>query len=194
MFKRYNRNDFEQIVFELKNGKAAIVNTDTVYGIISLNKDLIYKIKHRPLEKKLIKFINDTKQMPYLSETQKRFLDRFWPGQVTVVINNESYRMPDNEWLLLLISKTGALYSSSANISDADVIANIDVADYTFDEKFFYDLILINDDVENKSHSNFTPSTIVNLDTWKVLRKGANYNEVKDYINHLEGKRDKKKL
>lgn len=188
MFKSYTKNDFEEIVFEIKNGKAAIIATDTVIGIVCLYPELIYQIKQRPLEKKLIKFVCDYNQIPYISDTDIQFLKKFWPGQVTAVIQNQGYRMPDDDWLLLLLSKTGPLYSSSANISNGNVIDRISDADFTFNEKFFYNLILILDD---KEPSDIEPSTIVDLESWKILRKGAVYDLVKTYIDNIKGKRYK---
>lgn len=188
MFKTYTKNDFEEIVFEIKNGKAAIIATDTVIGIVCLYPELIYQIKQRPLEKKLIKFVCDYNQIPYISDTDIQFLKKFWPGQVTSVIQNQAYRMPDDDWLLLLLSKTGPLYSSSANISNGNVIDRISDADFTFNEKFFYNLILILDD---KEPGIIEPSTIVDLESWKILRKGAQYDLVKSYIDNIKGKRYK---
>ena len=66
MEKNFNNNfvsydavedSINDIVFELKNNKAAIIPTDTLAGIISYDKKLIYKIKKRPSHKKLILFV-----------------------------------------------------------------------------------------------------------------------------------------
>lgn len=55
----YQQSEIDSVEFELRNDKAAIVDTDTVMGVISLNKKIIYKVKKRPHYKKLVIFIKD---------------------------------------------------------------------------------------------------------------------------------------
>jgi L-threonylcarbamoyladenylate synthase len=73
----YSFDELEQIVFELRNGKAAIVETDTVMGIICKEAELIYKIKHRPHSKKLITFVADINDVPKLSPVEHKILEQY---------------------------------------------------------------------------------------------------------------------
>jgi len=73
----YNFDELKQIAFELKNNKAAIVETDTVMGIVSLNQDLIYRIKQRPRGKKIILFVNDIRQVNDLSKKEQEVISEY---------------------------------------------------------------------------------------------------------------------
>ncbi|MDE6289798.1 MAG: Sua5/YciO/YrdC/YwlC family protein [Ureaplasma sp.] len=182
-FKKYSTNDFNIILLELKNLKAAVVNTDTIYGIISVDTSLIYKVKQRSHSKKIITFINDLNLIPDLNQIQIDFLKTFWPGGITIIKDSISYRMPNDEFILKLLDKLNILYCSSANISNYDVIQNIDDANLMFDvSKHFYDLFLIDNKIENKSN---IASTIVDIDKWKIIRYGHRFNDVEQYIDNL---------
>ncbi|MCF0217718.1 MAG: Sua5/YciO/YrdC/YwlC family protein [Malacoplasma sp.] len=159
------------IARELKNNKALIVNTDTVAGILSLNKDLIYQIKARDLNKKLIKFVCDINQINNANALFKNLAKAFWPGKLTLVFQQESYRMPNDLFILELVKKTGPLYSSSANISGLDPIQNINDAIKYFSD-FEKEIIFIDSDYTNSGIA----STIFDIDNQKTLRKG----EIKD--------------
>lgn len=45
--------------------KAAVVKTDTLYGLIALNASVIYEVKKRPSKKRLISFISQISQIPH---------------------------------------------------------------------------------------------------------------------------------
>ncbi|MDE6473278.1 MAG: Sua5/YciO/YrdC/YwlC family protein [Ureaplasma sp.] len=183
-FKKYSANDFNLIVFELKNLKAAIVDTDTIYGIISVDTSLIYKIKQRTFNKKIITFINDINLIPNLNETQINFLKTFWPGGITVIKDSISYRMPNDKFLLKLLDEFNILYCSSANISNYNVIQHLDEANLMFDvSKYYYDLFLIDNYIDNKAN---IASTIVDIDKWKIIRHGYRFNDVEKYIDDLK--------
>ena len=79
-----------------------------------------------------------------------------------------AYRMPDSPFLLNLISLTGNLYSSSANISGTDVANDLDECEKIFDD--YSDQIILVDD-SNLTNSN-TPSTIFDLDNMRLIRCG----------------------
>lgn len=155
------------IVFEIKNLKAAIVSTDTVSGLLSLNKPLIYKIKRRDKNKKLIKFVSNLDQIPDVNETFKKLANKFWPGKLTLIYKKESYRMPNDQFILNLIDKTGPLYSSSANLSGNPPITNIIDAFESFN-KYKSDIIFI----EGDYYQNNQPSTIYDIDTNTLKREG----------------------
>lgn len=181
MFKTYTYDELDSVIFELKNNKAVIMPTDTVIGLIANNESLIYQIKNRPKKKKVILFVSNLDLLPDLTEDQKRFLDKFWPGQVTIVKNGISYRMPDDPALLYILDKTGPLYSSSANVSGHDPIHNTLDANREFNEaKFYYSLVL----VEGKTKLE-VPSTVVNIDDWNILREGCHAEEVKEFIKNI---------
>lgn len=181
MFKKYTYHEIDNVVFELLNQKAVIIPTDTVIGIISKNQNLIYEIKNRPKSKKIITFLADHSQLKDLDESQKQFINEFWPGPVTIIKKGHSYRIPNDKYLLYILSKVGPLYSSSANISDHQPISSTIEADIEFNEDKFFNKLVV---VEGHSNSD-VPSTIVNLDKWEILRAGQKFNEIKQFISDL---------
>ena len=77
MFKTYKLNELDSVVFEIKNSKAVIIPTDTVMGILANNENIIYRIKNRPKEKKIIKFIYNLAELGELNTFQLRFINTF---------------------------------------------------------------------------------------------------------------------
>ena len=167
MSKVYTFKDLNLIAKELKTKKkAAIIETDTVMGIVSLNKDLIYKIKQRPLNKKLVTFVSDINDIKKLTKLEKVVLKQYWPGALTIIKNKISYRIPNHKQTLELIKLTGPIYSSSANISNCDPVKDIKEAIKVFDKH--QDKIIF---VKGKNLTN-QPSTIIDFDSYKILRQG----------------------
>lgn len=162
----------DSIAFELKNNKAAIIWTDTVPGIISLNKKLIYKIKGRPLEKKLIRFVSNLNQIENRNEKFNLLANEFWPGALTIVYKEESYRMPNSEFLLKLIDKTNVLYSSSANLSGLPPIKSKEEA-FKYFGNHKNNIIFIDGNYSQQTE----PSTVFDIDKNKILREGKIKNE-----------------
>ncbi len=163
----YNKNEIDEIVFELRNNKAAIIPTDTQIGIMSLDDKLIYKIKKRSKKKKIVLFIESIKYVINPSEKFKKLANKFWPGELTLIENGISYRIPNSKIILEILSKVGKAYCSSANISNSDPILNISDAIKEF-EHMKNKIILV--DIENKG--NNISSTIYDVDNNIILREG----------------------
>ncbi len=114
----------------LNNHGVVIIPTDTVYGIATLlgNKKgikRIYKIKKRKLHKPLAilipsinwvwKWVEKTKNLVELCEN-------YWPGATTLIMKTIDkkvigLRMPDYKPVIEIMSITGPLCATSANIS-----------------------------------------------------------------------------
>lgn len=171
----YQENDLDAIAFELKNFKAAIVPTDTVAGIICLNPKLIYAIKKRSKSKKLITFVCNLDQVKNQSEKFTKIAKTFWPGKLTLINKGISYRMPNSEFILKLVSKVGPIYSSSANLSNYEPITSYDDAINQFGKNNI-NLIFVNSNYNSK----YIPSTIYNVDRDTLVRQGEiSYEQIK---------------
>jgi tRNA A37 threonylcarbamoyladenosine synthetase subunit TsaC/SUA5/YrdC len=70
-------NNAKVIADELLNNKAAIIETDTVMGVISKNADLIYKIKKRSLNKRVILFVSNFSSIKNLTKKEKIVLKKY---------------------------------------------------------------------------------------------------------------------
>jgi len=172
-----------------KNG-IVIYPTETVYGIganifsnVALEK--VFAIKKRDKDKPVSVAVSDFGMMEdlvYIGEKEKRFIDMFLPGPVTVVLKKKEkvsgiltsgselvgIRFPAHETTIKLIRLAGVpITSTSANISGENPpksVAQIKItADYIIDG----------------GDCSGEPSTVVDLVNLKILRKGAKYEEVK---------------
>ena len=160
-------DQIEQIADSIKTyNNVVIVETDTVMGMVSLRPEAIYEAKQRPAEKKLIFFVHDIDQVPDLTPTEKKVISKYWPGALTIIKNGVSYRVPNHKNLLKLIDITGPLYSSSANISGQKPVKDSLEAEKVFN-KYTNGLTI----VKGKELSSL-PSTVINLDTYTVVRQG----------------------
>jgi len=127
-----------EAIKKLNNGKPLIFQTDTLpaIGCKPEYSDLIYKIKKRDKKKALILMGSEIQQViNYVDNSAKDdfqiLAEKFWPGPLTLIIpiskdkslnfisneNTLGIRIPKSLNALSLISKTGPLATSSANIS-----------------------------------------------------------------------------
>jgi len=127
MFNKKNNlknSSIRQAIKILKNGGIGIMPTDTLYGLVgsafsrrAINR--IYKLKNRNKNKKSIILISSVKDLKKfkinLNDVQSRTLNKFWPGKVSIVINNIAFRLPVKESLIEVLKKTGPLVAPSAN-------------------------------------------------------------------------------
>jgi L-threonylcarbamoyladenylate synthase len=177
----------------LKKNGIVIYPTETVYGIganifsnIALEK--VFTIKKRDKEKPVSVAVSDFGMMEdlvYIGDKEKRFIDKFLPGPVTVILIKKEkvpdiltsgsqlvgIRFPAHETTIKLIQLAEVpITSTSANISgeaSPKSVAQIKIAaDYIIDG----------------GECSGEPSTVVDLVNWKILRKGAKYEEVKAAI------------
>ena len=167
MIQKLTFDQIEQIADAIKTyNNVVVVETDTVMGIVSLQPKEIYEAKQRPTEKKLIFLIHDINQVPNLTLSEKKVISKYWPGALTIIKDGISYRVPNHKSLLMLIGITGPLYSSSANISGQKPVKDYLEAEKVF-SKYTNGLTI----VKGKELSS-QPSTVINLDTYTVVRKG----------------------
>lgn len=174
----------------LENGGLVVTPTDTVYGIMgdALNLEAVkkvYEAKHRAYNKPLILLMDSYEMIKEytldISEEEDRIMREFFPGLLTIILkkNNKiddlisggmdtvGIRIPDNEDLIRIIKKLGRpIFSTSANISDEEVITSIDKLDRR--------LLKYIDYVEDGGEIVAASSTIVKVDNkeMKILRSG----------------------
>ncbi len=136
----------------VRSGGVVAVPTDTVYGLIGSAADAgaiqkIFQIKQRPDEKALPVFVRsvaEARRLAYIADEKARFLERVWPGAVTVIFHHKEklpkiltggrgtmgLRIPDFPFLRELLGRVDfPLAQTSANMSgmpparDADELA-----------------------------------------------------------------------
>ena len=89
-----DENRLSRFILEMRSGAVAAVPTDTLYGLAvdsdsAAGVSAVYDLKGRDASKPLILFLYDSADLGKLeifpSPSQKRVLEQFWPGQLTVV-------------------------------------------------------------------------------------------------------------
>jgi L-threonylcarbamoyladenylate synthase len=176
-----------EVVRLLKQGRVGFMPSDTIYSLSgrALDKKAaskLYTLKKRQAHKPFIILISDLKMLDLLSikKEEAGAIEKYWPGPVTLIcsapnspdwlnqgLGSLAVRMPANQDLLNLISQTGPLISTSANLEGQPTSDNVAQALAAFgDELDFY---------IDMGEIQGQPSTIVKLDNGKlqVLRPGA---------------------
>lgn len=152
-----------------KYNELIISTTDTVLGIGGkVNekiKKLIYEIKGRDENKKLIILVSSIKQartFPEWNIQAEQYAKKYWPGATTLVVNNQGFRMPNQKKLLEYLEQNGPIYMSSCNLSNAPVCKTIEDAKLIFPEiKNIY----------NFGKMSQQPSQIIRVEDGEILRK-----------------------
>ena len=135
-------------VKSIRNGGVVVFPTDTVYGlgcdpynVEAIKK--IYKIKKRESSKSfpiLAYSKKDLSDIVVFDEKSKKIAEKYWPGQVTLVLKLKdekikksmniqskiAVRVPNNNCALALLEKCKLLVGTSANISGIHSFTNPD--------------------------------------------------------------------
>lgn len=170
-----------QVTEILEDGGIVVLPTDTVYGIVGDARNeraikKIFTIKKRAPEKALPIFVKDitqARQLAYISDNKVRFLEKVWPGSVTVILHHKEklpqiltggfdtigIRMPDSSFLLRLVGRLNApLVQSSANVSLKPPAKNVEeIRDYFGGSKTEPDLVIDGGKIDGQ------PSTVVDF-------------------------------
>lgn len=136
MIKSDKYEDFEK---HLLNGDICIFETDTVVGIgcIQSSKKFskIYKIKNRPLDKKIPVLVNN---LDYIRQYTEHDLKK---GAVTYIVNTgnftTAFRVPNIKIPNCLIACTSANISGEPAVSNIEDVSKdiIDKADFVYTKK-----------------------------------------------------------
>lgn len=109
----------------IKKGKIIVFKTDTVYGIGTNAFDMkacekVYEIKGRPKQKPLCVLISDismlNKLVDCINPTEKKLIDAFWPGPLTIKFRKKENVLPDiisagDEFVRVRLLKEGLAYN-----------------------------------------------------------------------------------
>lgn len=168
-------SDLQKYIKILKNDGVGVIPTDTLYGLVgsAFSKkavDRIYKIKNRDKNKKLIVLIsslNDLKKFKIkISKEEAKILEKFWPGEVSIILNNTAFRFPKKKSLLEILKRTGPLVAPSVNREGEKPAENIKQAKEYFGKEV--DFYLPSGTLKSE------PSTLIRIKNGEieVLRQG----------------------
>lgn len=147
-----------------------IATTDTVVGIgapiSEANRKKIMQLKERPEEKKLLVMVSsiaEARTFAGWNANAEAIAQKYWPGQVTIVLDEIGLRIPDNRGLLNLMDEIGPIYMTSANKSGSTTL-KLNEAIKTFPEIHKH---------YNFGHGTNVSSTIVRASNMSIIRRGS---------------------
>jgi len=183
MTKLVTVEQISEIKDALHNNCIVAFPTDTVYGIgVLCSSDTAYEkmkyAKKRPETKPfpvMVANLQQLEEVAYINERERKIITQLTPGALTLILKNKSIhngletvaiRIPDDKFVLDLISEVGPMYVTSANISgepacntDKEVLEQLDGRiDY-----------IVKGEAYSKVASTIIDCTADNL---KVLREG----------------------
>ncbi|HSD05384.1 MAG TPA: L-threonylcarbamoyladenylate synthase [Nitrosopumilaceae archaeon] len=184
-----DQNGIDLAAATIRNGGTVVFPTDTVYGVGCDPRNpkaiqSIFKLKKR-VEAKQLPILGYSKEeiakIAIFDEASSKIADRFWPGQVTMVLKlidmkiqnamgikdgKIAVRVPNQPCVLSLLSKCKILIGTSANFSGLPAFSESKKVQENFSG---YDVFLDGGDIPNS-----TSSTIVEVieGNPRVLRQG----------------------
>ncbi|HQD26798.1 MULTISPECIES: L-threonylcarbamoyladenylate synthase [Methanoculleus] len=180
----------------LQRDGLVVYPTETVYGLgaDALSEDAVmrvYEAKNRPLGKPISVAVSDMEMLravAVVDDAARAFIDRFLPGPVTVILPAKSclpetltggsgligIRWPNHPIALEIISRLDSpITATSANLSGE--------APPTRPE----DVSVPHDYLVDGGELPGTPSTVADLSSRRILRKGTEWEEVEAFLEAL---------
>ncbi len=176
------------LVSSLKNGEVVAFPTETVYGVACqfndrVALDRLMEAKNRDYSKAITLMLahhEDIVKYAYVDEKIMRVIKAFMPGRITLVLKKKEnvdeamtngketigIRIPDSDFVLELIARTGPLLVTSANLSGQGNTTNEQEVLAQLDGRIAY--------VVEGQTSSATASTVVDLSGGdiRMLRTG----------------------
>lgn len=179
----------------LIRGEIGIIPTDTIYGFVASALlpdavDRLYASRGRTEKKPCIVLLADPGDIGRfgrtLSSEEKRFLDRVWPGKVSVILSGFSdqfsylhrgtetlaFRVPDVSALRDVLRRSGPIIAPSANPEGMKPAETLEEAEVYFGGRANF--------LVDGGRLSGTPSTIVRLEAghFTIVRSGAAEGEI----------------
>lgn len=181
----------------IKRGSCIVYPTETVYGIgaNALNENAVknvFNAKDRDPSKPVsmaVPEVEVAERFISVSDYEVSFMKEFLPGPVTVVCEKKSsvpdvltsgsdmvgIRIPDHQYTLDLLSHTGPITASSANISGTGSVKDVS----NLSDDFLENISVVIDDGKLEGG---TGSTVVNVSEKKIHRWGAIGQKVESWL------------
>ena len=189
-------DSIDMAILVLQRDGLVVYPTETVYGLgaDALSEDAVmrvYEAKNRPVGKPISVAVSDMEMLAAVAvvdDVARAFIERFLPGPVTVILPAKSclpavltggtgligVRWPDNELAIAIIARLDSpITATSANMSD-------DIPPTRPDE-----VSVPHDHLVDGGELSGTPSTVVDLTTRRILRKGAEWEAVEAFLETL---------
>jgi len=180
----------------VREGHAVVYPTETVYGLGADATDpdaveRVFDLKGRPRDNPLslgVPSVDAALDYTRPTEMEERFMRRFLPGPVTVVVERRpslpdvltagrdrvGVRVPDHETALALLERTPPLTATSANRSGSPSVTRVT----DLDERIREGVAVVVDGGETPG----TESTVVDPGRGVIHRRGAMADEIESWL------------
>ncbi|USZ66827.1 L-threonylcarbamoyladenylate synthase [Halorussus salilacus] len=192
--------DIRRAATAIRNGDLVVYPTETVYGLAAdaLSEDAVKRVfdaKRRARDKPVSLAVPDVDaalELVRATDREERFMREFLPGPVTVLCaktdevpdaltggrDRVGVRVPDNEVALVLLREVAPITSTSANVSGRpSATATADL-----DPEIRDAAAVVLDGGETGQGTGGTGSTVVNVETGEIHRRGSNADAVADWL------------
>lgn len=189
-------DSIDMAVRVLRRDGLVVYPTETVYGLgadaLSESAVLkVYEAKGRPLSIPISIAVSDMDMLDAVAvvdDAARAFIERFLPGPVTIILPAKSclpeiltggtgligIRWPDHEVALAIIARLDSpITATSANVSSESPPTRPE------------DVYIYNDYLVDGGELPGTPSTVVDLTTRRILRRGAEWEAVEAFLKTL---------
>jgi L-threonylcarbamoyladenylate synthase len=182
-------------VAALRRGDLVVYPTETVYGLAADATDpeaveRVFEAKGRSREKPVSMALPDAAaaaDYARLSNRERAFCERFLPGPVTVLLKRTDrvpdvlvagrdrvgIRVPDHELARDLARRVGPITATSANRSGEPSARRVEEIDREVRERAI---------VVDRGETPGTESTVVDVSTDEIVRRGANAEEIEAWL------------
>ena len=200
MTRVVKQENIDEVVEAVFNNQVVAFPTETVFGVgVRFNSkqalDALMEAKNRDYSKPITLMVYDKKEIEkyaYINKDIEKIVDTFMPGMLTLVFKKKEsvdslmtngketigIRIPDHQWVLSLLKKTGPMLVTSANLSQHQNTTTTKAVLEQLDGRI--ELV-----VDGKTNDTIA-STVVDVSTGeiKILREGKiTGKEIKDAIN-----------
>lgn len=200
MTRVVKQENIDEVVEAVFNNQVVAFPTETVFGVgVRFNSkqalDALMEAKNRDYSKPITLMLYDKKEIEkyaYINKDIEKIVDTFMPGMLTLVFKKKEsvdslmtngketigIRIPDHQWVLSLLKKTGPMLVTSANLSQHQNTTTTKAVLEQLDGRI--ELV-----VDGKTNDTIA-STVVDVSTGeiKILREGKiTEKEIKDAIN-----------
>jgi L-threonylcarbamoyladenylate synthase len=183
-------------VAAIRRGDLVVYPTETVYGLgaDALDPEAIERVfeakarsRDRPLSMALAE-PSAAADYARLTDRERAFCERFLPGPVTVLLERTDrvpdvlvagrdrvgIRVPDHDIARELVRRTGPITATSANRSGAGSARRVESIDPSIRERAV---------VLDGGETPGTESTVVNVETAAIVRRGALADEIETWLS-----------
>lgn len=186
----------ERAAAAIRDGELAVYPTETVYGLgaDALSEaaiERVFEAKGRSRDKPVSLAVPDAEAaLEYVRATdrERRFMHEFLPGPVTVVCEKREVvpdvltggrervgvRVPDHEVGLALLREVAPVTATSANVSGRESATRVEDLDPEIRDAAAV--------VLDGGETGDTGSTVVNVETGEIHRRGPNADAVEDWL------------